>query len=342
MKLNPFENPPFFSLYNSKYSVMQKLWAQTNSALSLKLSLNLLFLANIAICLFVFLFSFLVFADFVFSLGIVLLCFGIILLLGFRLPKILADKYASKIESDLHLVLRQISLYFQIKWPFEKIILQIAKSNYNSSNLFLHANNSIESGASVPSALANCAKRTNSLMFLRSIQSLNSVYGKGSGEQSLEYLADELTARGIANVRAQSSKTALFGLLFVAVASLFPAFFLILNVAAGPFLGFETNEFTIFVFYAFLLPLAIALLLFAMLIISPVLQNFVSSKKLDSKLSNYPFYIRPFEESKLLAELKTLESQLATILLAGASSQKLSLEQMLIAGKESPSSLLSL
>lgn len=341
MNLKIFETLPFFSLYNSKLDSLQKVWLQTNQKISLKASLNLLFLANVLTCAFLFLFSFAIFLDFLFSFGISLICFSLFLLLGFSLPKILADKYATQVESDLHLALRSISLYLSIKWPFEKIISEISKSNYCSSPLFSIAKNSLESGRSIPDSLAHCAKLTNSILFSRAIQSIISVYEKGSGEQSLEYLSDELVQRGIANVRLQSSKTALFGLLFVAVASLFPAFFLILNVAAGPFLGFETTEFTIWFFYIILLPLAIAILLFAMFTISPSLQLSISQKRLDLQLAKKPFYIRPLYESKLIGEIKSLESELPTILLSGASAQKLSIEQMLISGEKSSSTLLS-
>ncbi|MFH0927397.1 MAG: type II secretion system F family protein [Candidatus Micrarchaeota archaeon] len=337
------ETLPFSSLYSSKLPSLEKQWLCANQKLSLKAALNLLFISNILASILLFLFSLAVFSDMLLSLAILLISFASFLLLGFRLPKFLADKYAREVEDDLHLALRAFSLYLSIKWPYEKIIPQIANSNYSCSPLFAKASQALASGKSVQQSLVYASGFCSSTSFARSMQTLCSIYEKGFGENSLDYLAQELVQKGVSEVRAQSSKSAIFGLAFVAAASLFPAFFLILNVAAGPFLGFSTSAYTIWLFYIILLPALIFAVLFAMLTLTPSLSAAVRQKQLDLQVSsmckNKPaaFLMRPYYESKILSDIKSSEEELAPMLLAGASSKNFSVEQMLEAGAKSPS-----
>jgi len=337
------ESLSFYSLYSSKMSTLEKDWSQANQNFSLRFALNILFLCAIFSSILLFLFCAAIFSDLTFSFGVSLILFSIFLLAGFKLPKALANNYTSKVNSDLHLALRAFSLNLSINRPFEKIITDISKSNYSCSPLFVKALNAFESGKSIPQSLAISTQYCNSLMYARSIQALTLIYERGSGAQSLDYICDEIIQSSISDVRSQASKSALFGLVFVAVSSLFPAFFLILNVAAGPFLSFNSDALSIWIFYILILPSLVFFVLVLMLIISPSLLSTVRQKQLDlevdsqSKNSNLGFFARPYFESKILSQITLAESELAQMLLAGAAASKFSVEQMLEFGAKSPS-----
>ncbi|MFH1306812.1 MAG: type II secretion system F family protein [Candidatus Micrarchaeota archaeon] len=285
---------PFSSLYTGKKrKAMEIQWKKAHTSLPLNAALNFLFFLNIFSSSLSFFLAFLFFSDILFSFGISLLTFALFLLIGFRLPLFMANRYSSLIESDLPLALRAISLHLKIKLPFEQSLLHVANSNYASSQLFKHALSSIYSGQSVPSSLSQIASSTTSLPFSRAIHSLTLIYEEGTPPATLDSLADELISRQLSFLRLQSSRIAMIGLFFVASSSLLPAFFLILNIAAGPLLGFSTSEFSIFLFYIFALPCINFLILSIMFASAPSLKNAFRQKAIEKEtkklLSSSPF-----------------------------------------------------
>ncbi len=340
------ENLSFANIYSSKISELKRTWQKTNCKYSLVFILNLLVVCDfiLSLCLFLVI---LLFFDFETTIASIVIIFCSVLLIGYKIPQIFAKRYAMEIESDLHLVLRAFSLYISIKWPYEKIISKMAESNYKSSELFANAKKFIQSSKSVPQALHSCSQQCDSILFARAMQAISLTYQTGGEHISLDYLADEIVQTQTAEVKMQASKSALFGLVFVVVSSLLPAFFLILNVSAGPFIGISPSVFDIWFFYVVLLPLIVVTALLVMFLSSPTILgsiNMINLQKQVNKIisdKQFGFILGPYFESKILSDIKADETELSNMLLAGASTEKFSIEHMLESGKKSTSKNLS-
>ncbi len=208
-------------------------------------------------------------SDPVFSAGVSLILFSALLLSGFQLPAILSSRFASSVESDLPMALRAMSLHLKIKLPFEKALSHAATGGYASSPLWAEALHAIHSGQSVPQALSHVSEHINSLPFLRAAQALSIAYEEGGSPETLDALADELTAQQMAQLRVHSSRAGLVSLLLIASSCLLPAFFLILTVTAGPLLDFHPDAWSIGLFYIVILPGLNLLVLGAMIFSAP-------------------------------------------------------------------------
>lgn len=272
---------PFSNIYSGKKRKQMEIqWSKAHAPISLHNALNAYLFLSFFICLLFLIFSFLFLSDIFLSVGCTLILFSLLLLFGFRLPPIFANQYAKKIESDLPVVLRAISLHLKINLPFEKAIEHAANSNYASSRLWKECLLLIMSGKSVPSSLSQIASETNSLTFSRALHQLSIIYGEGVAPDTLDSMADEITSQQLSSTRLQSSRIAIIGLFFVSTSCLLPAFFLILNVAASPLLGLPSSPFSVWLFYLLALPLLNLIVLFLMLSLSPTFSSSQKSKSL--------------------------------------------------------------
>lgn len=270
---------PFSSIYSGKKrKAMETEWARAHIALPLGAALNAFLFLTFFACIMFFLFSFLLFNDFLFSIGLALIFFSILLIFGFRLPSLASRHYARKIEADLPMALRAISLHLKVNLPFEKAIEHAANSNYASSPLWKECLLLIMSGKSVPSSLSQIASRVNSIQFSRAMHQLSIIYEEGIPPDSIDSLSDEITSQQLASTRLYASRVAVIGLFFISSSCLLPAFFLILNVAAAPLLGFGTTPLAVWLFYLLALPLLNLSILSIMLASSPSFLSFQKSK----------------------------------------------------------------
>ncbi|MEM4158712.1 MAG: type II secretion system F family protein [Candidatus Anstonellaceae archaeon] len=266
---NIFSNFSFYSIY-AKKPELEEFYKKCHFDLSFKSFFNLYFISTFLLSGISFLFILFFSGDFAFSFGIFSIFVSIFLLLGYRLPKILAKWRAKQFEQDLPAVLRAISLYLQIGMTMEKVFFTIANSNYSCSPIFQKLYEQVNLGSSVPQALSKIEKYVYSMHFSRVAHALLLCYEKGISPTNLENLADDFSSLAQTEIKQQSSRLALFSLLFVVLSSILPAFYLIIFVAAGPLFGLEgVGEESVFLFYLVFLPLAIILLLAFMFLLTP-------------------------------------------------------------------------
>ncbi|MFA5108338.1 MAG: type II secretion system F family protein [Candidatus Micrarchaeia archaeon] len=273
---------PFASIYSGARRVqMRAQYEKAHFWLSLDALLNLSVCTGIIFSVFAFFCALILFADAIFAFGIFLIVFSICLLAIFRLPLFLAKRYARKCESDLPSALRSISLHLRIKMPFEAALEHAARAGYSSSAPFSDALMSIKSGASVPSSLAKMALSIDSISFAKTAHALALVYERGYAPDTLESLANELIAMQEAEIKMQSSRLAMLSLVYLAISSLLPAFFLIMAVSAGPILGIGADPFMIWIFYLLALPCANLIVFGAMVASSPSMLSGYEQKNID-------------------------------------------------------------
>ncbi|MFN3909673.1 MAG: type II secretion system F family protein [Candidatus Anstonellaceae archaeon] len=297
-----FFNLPFYTLF-SKKPEMEEFYKKCHFNLSFRAFSNLYLLS-------VFLFSFLIFivslilsANFSFSFGLFAIFLALLILIGYRLPKLFAKMQAKKFEQDLPAVLRAISLYLQIGMTMEKVIYTIANSNYSCSKIFQKLYDLINLGSSVPAALSKIENYVYSMQFSRVAHALLLCYEKGYTPSNLESLADDFSSLAQTEVKQQSSKLALFSLVFVVVSSVLPAFYLIIFIAAGPLFGLEQSSTeSVFLFYVVILPILVLGVLFLMMLLtpsasSPIIYDKVFQQTNKLLLEKFPF----FKQKYLLA-----------------------------------------
>ncbi|MCL6089341.1 MAG: type II secretion system F family protein [Candidatus Marsarchaeota archaeon] len=250
---------------------MEQAWARAHTPLSLSGALNALVLAGLFLALIALLAA--AFASNDWTSAFLLFCIVFILTLaaGFYLPTIAARRFASRAESDLPLALRSLAIYLSIPMPLEKALARVADEGYASAPLWRMMVQSIESGESVPRAIAQSASAVSSMPFARAAGALITHYEEGGSPEPLASLADELSAQQLSSVREESAKAGVGGLLFVAVSSVLPAFALVLLVAAGPMLDLPSSPANIWLLFLLLLPLANSLVLLALLASAPAL-----------------------------------------------------------------------
>ncbi|MCX8163523.1 MAG: type II secretion system F family protein [Candidatus Micrarchaeota archaeon] len=264
-----FSNFSFYSFY-SKKPELEEFYKKAHLELSFKAFYNFYFSLSFGLSFLIFLLTALFSADLAFSFGLFSIFFALFLLFGYRIPKLLAKWRAKQFEQDLPAVLRAISLYLQIGMNMEKIFFTIANSNYSCSPIFKKLIEQINLGSSVPQALAKIERYVYSMHFSRAAHSLLLCYEKGTTPENLESLADDLSSLAQTEIKQQSSRLALFSLVFVVLSSVLPAFYLIIFVAAGPLFGLEgAGTESIFLFYLVILPILISLVLVFMLLLTP-------------------------------------------------------------------------
>lgn len=270
--LEIFAPLPLHALYSGpRRKKIEADWRRAHTGLALDAFLNACALAALVLAPLAAALVFLFASDLILSVGVFFVLFSILLLAGYSLPALLARKYADMAEADLPMALRAIALHLSIKLPFEKALEHAAGANYASSPLWKAALASVQGGESVPRALANMAEEIRSLSFSRAIHQLIVVYEEGVPPSSLLPLAEELTDQQLTHTKLSASRMAMFGLLFISISCLVPAFFLILAVAAGPMVGFGVDGFTLALVYVVAIPLVNALLMAITLITSPSL-----------------------------------------------------------------------
>ncbi len=270
--LTLFASLSLHTLYSGERRArMEQDWARAHIPLPLSALLNLLVLSGLGFGLMLLLLSGLLTRDWATSILLFCIFFSLCLALGFFLPAYAARRFARQVESDLPLALRALALYLSIKMPLEKALVRLADEGYASSPLWRAMSQSIEAGESVPRAIASGASSLNSLHFSRAAGALITYFEEGGTPEPLISLAEELGSQQMSSLREEAAKAGVGGLLFVAVSSILPAFALVLMVAAGPLLDLPSDPLSIWLLFAFLLPLADGMVLIALLAGAPAL-----------------------------------------------------------------------
>lgn len=290
-----FSNLNFYTLYSKKPG-LEDFYKKCHFDISFKAFFNLYFSAVLVFSFLLFLIISILSQNFSLSFGLASILLAFFLLIGYRLPKLFAKMQAKKFEQDLPAVLRAISLYLQIGMTMEKVIFTIANSNYSCSKIFQKIYDLINLGSSVPSALSKMEDYVYSMQFSRVAHALLLCYEKGYTPSNLESLADDFSSLAQTEIKQQSSKLALFSLVFVVISSVLPAFYLIIFVAAGPLFGLEQMPpESILLFYIIILPILVFGVLFLMMILgpsatSPIIYDKVYAQTNKIIMEKFPFF----------------------------------------------------
>lgn len=159
--------------------------------------------------------------------------FGIIaFLLGIffskRIPLMLKQKKAKKVEKHLAFALMAMAVEMNINLSFEKILKNISDGNYGEFSIEIKKTiKEIESGASIQETLFNLSERTDSKMLKRSISQITSIYEHGSEEKGepIKQLARELLSRQKTEAKEFTEKMIMYSVVFIVLSAIIPAMF---------------------------------------------------------------------------------------------------------------------
>ncbi len=190
------------------------------------------------------------------------LSFGAFLFLALRLPSYLMRKRAEAMEAEMSFALREIVVEARMGLPYEAIIGNVARRGYGCLSLeFGKIVDEIALGSSVPEALAAFSERTESASAKRLGSQLSFCYGHGIQSSSLGRLGDEIASLQRVKMREHSSKSAILGLLFLAIGCIVPALFAAYIIIGSSFLALSFTPSDIHFAYLVAFPLACSAML---------------------------------------------------------------------------------
>ncbi|MCX8174981.1 MAG: hypothetical protein N3E51_02140 [Candidatus Micrarchaeota archaeon] len=187
----------------------------------------------------------------------------------YLLPSVLAFRARSTAESELPFIMREFSIYLDVKIPFEQCIRRIGQAGYFLSADFLSADKAVRSGSTVQSALLSIHSKYFSIPIKRCILLLCTIYETGGSSEPLKRASEELSASQLSLMRIQSARLSVLSLLFIATSALLPSFFMVF-AAAAPLLSQSTfSEWQVWAAFCAVFPALNALSLGAMLLFLP-------------------------------------------------------------------------
>jgi len=195
-----------------------------------------------------------------------LLVFAASLLTLTRYPSYAKLKRAELVERDMPIALGAIAVDLQANTAFEKAIARVAKGDYGEAGRELgRALRDVEEGGeSVQEAMRRAAEHVDSLLVKRAYMQLAFAYEHGaSGAEGLRRLADEMIGLQAAKARQYSARMTFFGLLFVSVSCILPAFFSAYAIVGSAFMQLTLSPNDILLAFCVLFPLMdLAILLY--------------------------------------------------------------------------------
>jgi len=172
---------------------------------------------------------------FLFSFALV---FGFLLALpGFELKR-----KAAIIEAEMPFALRTVGLLIDMKIPFTKALSLVAEEDTETAREFRKIVNDINHGITVEKAFSRFAVSFNSFPIKRAVSQLLSVYEVGGRGTEIKRIGDELLAVQQHQMKEQSSKSAIFGMLFIMTSAILPTFFLVYAILGEFGVGESISE----------------------------------------------------------------------------------------------------
>jgi flagellar protein FlaJ len=173
---------------------------------------------------------------------------------------------AAKIDSGFLSALRGMAVELSLETPFELSLGHVAEYDYGQvSSEFKKVLHDVENGSSIPQALQEFAKRTDSRFVKRGVVHLIDAYQKGGhGAGILKRLADEETAALKTRMKEYNGKVVVYSLFFIAAAAIMPAMFQALVIVGSPLLDIGITPDTALIVPVLVFPL-INVALFALI-----------------------------------------------------------------------------
>ncbi len=153
--------------------------------------------------------------------------FIFIFLFLLALPGFELKRKASIIESEMPFTLRTIGLLIDMGIPFTKCLSMVSQEDSEIAREFGKIVTDIKHGITVEKAFSRFAVSFNSFPIKRSISQLLSVYEVGGGGTEIKRIGDELLSVQQHHMKEHSSKSAIFGMLFIMTSAILPTFFLV-------------------------------------------------------------------------------------------------------------------
>jgi Flp pilus assembly protein TadB len=160
--------------------------------------------------------------------------FGFAFIFGFLLylPTMEIRRRTSEFEARLPFVLRTISMLLEMRLPFQRALEIVAKTE---PELRLVVDD-ISKGITVQKSFARLTTFYDSFTVKRALSQLLTAYEVGSSGNEVGRIGDEMLSIQRHSLKEHSSRSAMFGLIFVVCAAVLPTFFLVYSV-----LGQMTN-----------------------------------------------------------------------------------------------------
>lgn len=171
--------------------------------------------------------SFFFFPVGLFGIAAALFLFAGCLLFLLRLPGIMFSASITKMESELPLFLRTLSLLLEMRVSFPHALHLLTREPGEFGKRLSLLLRQVDQGASFQKTFASFAAFSNSLVLKRALAQIQSAYAIGGGAHELRQLAYELLSIQRFTLREYASRLALIGLLFIAVSTILPTFFIV-------------------------------------------------------------------------------------------------------------------
>jgi len=179
------------------------------------------------------------FIDVLVSPAVFLITFAIVFFLLIKLPDMEEGKRNSQIEAELPFLMRRLGLLLDMKVSFQRALEIVSEDDGVASRSLRGVVEDIEKGASPIKSLSMFAERIGSVSVKRAIAQLMAVYEHGGKGSEIKRIGDELLMMQQHRMKDYASKSALFGLIFIAVSAIFPTL-LVIFATIGEF-AFDMN-----------------------------------------------------------------------------------------------------
>ena len=189
--------------------------------------------------------------------AIIFLPIGILIfiLLILLLPFYLKKKRAEEIEIYLPSALRAISLKIEMNMPFEKILKDVSNEGFGELGMeFSKVLREMEI-LGMESALRNLGNRVDSDFLREASKQLIVEYRSGAKSSALRNLASQISFHQKTLAQEYFSKSALLGIVFIAVSCIVPALFATYVVIGSAVLSLTLTPNDIYFAYLFMFPL---------------------------------------------------------------------------------------
>lgn len=232
----------------------------------------------------VLLFLLLINLDILLALSVSLFSFSTIFLFFLYLPEIELKQRVSKIEAEMPFALRTISMLLNMNIDFVRVLDITSETKDEIGNELQIIVAEIDEGVTVHKAFSRFSSKYNSIPVKRAVSQLISAYDIGSSGNEIKKIADELMALEQHKLKEYSSKSAIFGLLFIVVTTIVPVFFLVYSILGNLALDTQMSRFDI---------------LIGMLVIFPLISLLILLMS-RSMLPHSPFYKKPGTEIQII------------------------------------------
>jgi hypothetical protein len=171
------------------------------------------------------------------------------------LPELELRKKEMEIESELPLALRTMGMLLELKVPFLQVLESISSEQNTLGQEMQKVVYEIKNGAALQAAFSRMSAAYSSPILKRAMVQIVTAYEVGTSGKELSKIGEEFLLVQQHKLREYASKSALFGLLFVVVSAVLPAFFLIYAVLGAYVFDSKIDDYLVVVTMLLVFPL---------------------------------------------------------------------------------------